>query len=201
MRTRQSPFEERPNGYPLQYERDVRLTDGRTVRVRPIVPEDAPELARAIRTADAETLRLRFLGGTPPLTNAVLTRLTCVDYVHRFALVAFSEEQGVAIARYEALPPTTDGTLTAEIAVAVAPEWRHVGLATVLIGQLAHRAQECGITHLSALFSAGNRPVAELARDAHARILIKDGAAQLDIPLDPRHAIWTRNVDAGADRS
>jgi GNAT superfamily N-acetyltransferase len=164
--------EARPHGYPFEDEQRVRLTDGRVVWVRPVVPADAAALAEAIRTADAETLRLRFHGGPPHLTDAVLTRLTCIDYVRRFALAAFNEGQGVAIARDETLPPAADGTWTAEVAVAVAPEWRRVGLASALIRQLAYRARKSGVTHPAALSSAGNRPVAELARDAHARLVI-----------------------------
>ena len=33
--------------------------------IRPILPSDAPELADAIKTADPDTLRSRFLGGAP----------------------------------------------------------------------------------------------------------------------------------------
>jgi hypothetical protein len=58
-----------PSGYPSSYESVIRLADGRQVEIRPILPSDAPELAEAIRTADAETLRARFLGGPPPLTE------------------------------------------------------------------------------------------------------------------------------------
>src|ERR1035437_6563653 len=64
-----------PN-YPASDESVVRLSDGRRVEIRPILPSDAPELAEAIRTADAETLHARFLGGAPQLTDAVLDKLT-----------------------------------------------------------------------------------------------------------------------------
>jgi GNAT superfamily N-acetyltransferase len=117
----------------------------------------------------------------------LLKRLTCVDYVRRFALVARSAGRGVAVARYSALPSADDGTVTAEVAVAVAPEWRRVGLATALMDQLARRAQECGITHFRALFSATNRPVAALAHEIHARVVIADGAAELDALLETPH--------------
>src|SRR5450759_530220 len=79
-----------PPDYPSSSESVIRLADGRRVEIRPIVPSDAAELAEAIRTADAETLRARFLGGPPPLTDALLDGLTRVDYVSRFALVALS---------------------------------------------------------------------------------------------------------------
>jgi hypothetical protein len=44
----------RPPGFPLEYERHVMLPGGRRVRIRPILPSDAPELAEALKTADAK---------------------------------------------------------------------------------------------------------------------------------------------------
>lgn len=161
----------------------MRLGNGRTVRIRPIVPADAAELADAIRTADPETLHARFLGAAPPVTEALLQRLTCLDYTTGFALVARYRGRGVAIARYTELPPDAAGLVTAEVAVAVAPEWRGIGLATTLIGLLARRAVECGIGGFTALFWAQNRPVAELAREGNAHVSIADGMASLDASL------------------
>lgn len=189
-----------PTGYPFDYESVVRLADGRVVQICPVTPADAPELAEAIRTADPETLHSRFLGGPPPLTHAVLASLTSLDYVTRFALVARSEGRGVAIARYATLPPAPDGSATAEVAVSVRPEWRRVGLATWLVIELARRAQECDISHFTALYSAANRPVAELAREGNARVAVDDGVARLDADLAGAHEQWIRRDGMGADR-
>jgi len=179
-----------PADYPSSYECVMKLADGRQVQIRPILPSDAPELAEAIRTADAATLRARFLGGPPPLTDATLDTLTRVDYRSRFALAAFSQGRGVAIGRYAALPPSGDGSVVADVAVAVAPEWRRIGLATALVERLAWRAQECGISDFTALFSAENRPVTELAHEGSARVVIAEGVAKLDASLLSPHPDW-----------
>ena len=172
-----------PPGYPSDFELSVRLKDGRQVDIRPILPTDAPELGEAIKSADAQTLRARFLGGPPPITDAVLRGLVCVDYVSRFALVARHRGRGVAIARYEASP----GSVSAELAVVVSPAWRRVGLATALVELLGRRAQECGITDFTAFFMADNRPVTELAHSGNARVVIADGIAQLSARLTAPH--------------
>ncbi|HSR25262.1 MAG TPA: GNAT family N-acetyltransferase [Candidatus Eisenbacteria bacterium] len=178
------PTTQLPRGYPVGCETSVRLADHRRVSIRPVLPTDATELAEAIRTADPETLRARFMGGPPPLTDEVLAQLTEVDYDRRFALVARDDkDRGVAIARYSALPADDNGEVAAEVAVAVDPEWRRVGLATVLIRLLARRAVECGIDRLSASFEAENRPVTELADEAHARVVVSQGVAELQINL------------------
>jgi GNAT superfamily N-acetyltransferase len=185
-----------PPGYPRGYDCVVGLADGRRVEIRPILPSDAPELAEAIRTADAETLHARFMGGPPRLTPAVMDGLTRLDYINRFALVARSRgrclgaSRGVAIARYAAQPSEQGSEVVAEIALAVALEWRRVGLATVLVELLARRAQECGITDFTAQFLAQNRPVAELAQDGHARVVVAKGIAQLHATLNTPHDDW-----------
>lgn len=173
-----SPTTDRPPRYPAEFERTVRLQDGRTVAVRPIVPDDAAELATALATADPVTLRRRFLGAPPRVTPALLKRLTVVDYTRRFALVAFDPDtgRGIAVARYEWL---ADGI--AEVAVVVDPAWRRCGLATALIELLAEAALARGIHEFSASFLAENRPVEGLL--AHVggagKQLIKQGIAEV----------------------
>jgi hypothetical protein len=46
-----------PQGYPHECERRIRLRDGRTVGIRPLIPADAPLLAEPVIMADPETLR------------------------------------------------------------------------------------------------------------------------------------------------
>ena len=152
-----------PPGYPEQYELTLVLGDGRDVTVRPVIPADAAELAEAIAHADPETLRMRFLGGRPPSGTETIRHLVELDYTDRFALAAFGPDgRGVAIARYE-----RDGDAEAEVAVAVDPDWRRVGLATRLVELLAQRARDCGIRSIRASFFAENVDVADLLSAAH----------------------------------
>jgi RimJ/RimL family protein N-acetyltransferase len=175
--------QEIPPGYPRSYERRLRLRDGRTVAIRPLIPADAPLLAEAIATADPDTLRRRFLGGPPPMTAQRLARLTTLDYQRRFALAAADEHsgRGVAIARYEAISDTV-----ADVAVAVDPAWRRVGLATALLELLARAALDRGIHEFSAYHLAQNRPVvALLARTGGSGTrLIEQGIAEVVVALD-----------------
>lgn len=190
-----------PRGYPTGYETSVRLADHRKVTIRPVLPSDAAELAEAIRTADEETLRTRFMGGPPPLTDSVLSALTVLDYDRRFALVARdTRARGVGIARYAVLPPSDGGPVRAEVAVAVDPAWRRVGLATILIKMLARRAVECGIDEFTASFIAENRPVSALADESYARTVVSQGVAELRARLGdiPTEALAVPQDEAGA---
>jgi GNAT superfamily N-acetyltransferase len=172
-----------PPGYPREYERRLRLKDGRTVVVRPVVPDDGPLLAEAMLTADPDTLRRRFLGGAPRVTSALVARLTTLDYVRRFALAAADERtgRGVAIARYEAV----NGGV-ADVAVVVDPAWRRVGLTTALVELLAQAALDRGIHELSATYLAENRPVSALLAltGGTGSRLIRQGIAEVAVALD-----------------
>jgi RimJ/RimL family protein N-acetyltransferase len=159
------------------------LRDRRPVVIRPIIPADSAELAAAIRSADADTLRRRFLGGAPHPTAEQVERLTTLNYVDRFALAAADEGRGtgVAIGRYETI---SDGV--AEVAVAVDPAWRRVGLATALVEMLAQAALERGIHEFTAIYLAENRPIAALLATfgATGRQQIRQGIAEVAVELD-----------------
>ncbi|HKH88370.1 MAG TPA: GNAT family N-acetyltransferase [Acidimicrobiales bacterium] len=145
-----------PAGYPGGLEADVCLSDGRRAHIRPILPTDAAGLAAAIAAADAETLRLRFLGWRPVLDDATLQHLVDVDYRWRLALVAFDPAgQGVGVARYEG----REGEEAAEVAVAVTPEWRQVGLGSQLLTMLGHAAVDRGIRRFVASYLEENQDV------------------------------------------
>jgi RimJ/RimL family protein N-acetyltransferase len=178
-----------PVGYPQEYRRVVTLRDGRSVLIRPILPGDAPALAEAIQSADADTIRRRYLGGHPQVTPELLDFLTIVNYTSRFALVAVepASGRGVAIARYE--PAEQDGT--ADVAIAVTPGWRGAGLATELLRMLARAASEHGIQAFTGTYFAENRPVTALINgvDAPAGQVTAQGIATFSVALplpDPR---------------
>ena len=153
--------------------------------IRPIKPSDAPALADAFETADADTIRRRFLGGHPQVTPELLDYLTTVDYMSRFALVAVepASQRGVAVARYE--PAGQDGA--ADVAIAVTPGWRDVGLAAELLRMLAQAASERGIHTFTGTYLADNRPVTALINDADmpADQVTSRGIAEFSVPLAP----------------
>lgn len=174
-----------PPGYPHEYERLVTLRDGRSVLIRPIQPGDAPALAEAIASADADTIHRRYLGGHPQVTPELLDYLTTIDYTSRFALIAAepASQRGVAIARYE--PGEQDGT--ADVAVAVTPAWRGVGLASELLRMLAQAASERGIHTFTGTYFADNRPVTALINAAGepANQVTSRGITDFSVPLPP----------------
>ena len=171
-----------PQGYPAELEVDVRFADNRQVHIRPILPSDAPTLAAAIAGADAETLRLRFLGWRPVLDDATLRYLVEVDYQRRLALVALdSAGHGVGIARYEG--GQDEGV--AEIAVAVAPDWRGVGLGYRLLRMLGEAAVARGFRQFVASYFVGNSDIEGLVKACGLpfRSQVSQGVVEVQLAL------------------
>ncbi len=169
-------------GYPAELERVAALTDRRLVIIRPILPTDAAALRHALAEADPQTLQARFMGAAPH-DEASIRRLVTVDYVYRLALVALTPGgRGVAVARYEGTP----GCSSAEVAVAVDPAWRQVGLGILLLHMLSAAATGRGIDRFTALVTAGNTAALALlhASGLDFSVKIRSGTTDVVVPLE-----------------
>ncbi|HTK15915.1 MAG TPA: GNAT family N-acetyltransferase [Acidimicrobiia bacterium] len=126
--------------YPRQWENDVVLTDGGTVRVRPVRADDEPAVLALYERLSDESVYLRFFSPVPRPTAVQLERLTSIDYRDRMVLVAELGDEIVAIARYDRCDSGE-----AEIAFTVDDDQQGRGLATVLLEHLAFVARGNGI--------------------------------------------------------
>jgi acetyl coenzyme A synthetase (ADP forming)-like protein len=126
--------------YPTQWESDVVLTDGGTVRVRPVRADDEPRVLALYERLSDESVYLRFFSPVPRPTAVQLERLTNVDFHDRMVLVAELGDEIVAIARYDRC-----GDGEAEVAFTVDDNQQGRGLATLLLEHLAVVARGNGI--------------------------------------------------------
>jgi RimJ/RimL family protein N-acetyltransferase len=145
----------------MMEERRFRLQSGHTVLIRPIRSDDAPALAAAIEQLSEQSRYRRFHAHTLHLDAQMLTYLTEIDHHDHEALVALAPGSGdiVGVARFVRDTATPD---TAELAIVVVDAWQRRGLGTVLIRQLARRAEEVGIDHFAAEILAENTPTLAL---------------------------------------
>jgi len=159
VNTQSNPQQEQfPVDYPVELVADLVLETGTPVHVRPILASDARHIRHALETADTETLYRRFFTTRPQLDDDDIDRLAQVDYHHRLALVAFSDDEPVAIARYESNPDSTE----AEVAFAVDPGFQGRGIASHLGRILIERAAQEGKQRIVAYYLATNEPAARL---------------------------------------
>ena len=126
--------------YPTQWENDVVLADGGTVRVRPVRAEDEPAVLALYERLSDESIYLRFFSPVPRPTAVQLERLTSIDYHDRVVLVAELGDHILAIARYDRC-----GDGEAEVAFTVDDDQQGRGLATLLLEHLAVVARGNGV--------------------------------------------------------
>src|ERR1700745_255826 len=128
------------SSYPTELDAHVTLTDQRRGRVS-AVPQRAQRPLRVLHERlSPRTRYLRFLSPIPTLPDALVSRLACVDYRRRLAVVAEDEGPGgpgvVALASFSAGDETT-----AEVAVVVQDDWQRQGVGTALVSTLLDAAE------------------------------------------------------------
>ncbi|MBN9004935.1 MAG: bifunctional acetate--CoA ligase family protein/GNAT family N-acetyltransferase [Rhizobiales bacterium] len=77
--------------YPSQWQRHIEVKDGWRVFVRPIRPEDEPQIHELLRHVASHDLRLRFFAPMKEFSHEFIARLTQLDYARAMAFVAFDE--------------------------------------------------------------------------------------------------------------
>jgi len=145
--------------YPVELEGEIRLRDGRGVRVRPIRPEDAEREKRLFDRLSENSRYQRFMQYMRALPPKLLARFTQLDYDRELALVALWQDEFVAVGRYA---PNADG-VTAEFALAVADGWQGKGLGHALLERLCEAARAAGYEALYGHMLQSNRDMLELA--------------------------------------
>src|SRR3954453_6516114 len=169
-------------GYPPHWEADAVLSDGGTVHLRPIRPDDGARLVTFFHRWSAETVYRRFFTVRSDLTPTEGSRFVPVDYPDRVAIVAELGGEMVAVARYDRLPDTDE----AEVAFVVEDAHQGRGLGSVLLEHLAAAARERGIGSFLAEVLPGNRRMVGVFTDAGyvARREYGDGVVRLSFPIE-----------------
>ena len=138
--------------YPPGYEEDVLLKDGTPLHLRPIRPDDGPELLKLYDKLSNTSLYHRFFV-VPPKDASKADYLAHVDYDNQFALVAAKEGEVVAVARYHRDLSRHDH---AEVAFTVADALQGKGIGSLLLARLAAIARKHGVAIFDAEVMADN---------------------------------------------
>ncbi len=142
------------------------LSDGSTMHVRPIRPDDSPRIEALHGSLSPETIYFRFFTPVSRLTPRMLERFTVVDYVERLALVGVLGGTLIAVARYESLPTQWEGGKEAEVAFLVSDEHQGRGIASLLLEHLVVAGRLNGISRFVADTLPDNRRMLRVFRDA-----------------------------------
>lgn len=140
------------------------LSDGRSVRVRPVRPTDAGGIQEFVRRLSDRSRRLRFCASIRELPPATLARLTGSAGQRGPVLVAEADDGGtsclVALAEYAV--GEDDGTC--ELAFVVADAWQRLGLGHALMEMLIRSASDARYVRAVADVLHGNEAMVALAR-------------------------------------
>ena len=127
------------------------------ITIRPLRPGDREAVQAVFDRLGPNSRLLRFGGAKTVLLASDLELLSRVDENHH-VLVAYVDGEPVGIARL-----VRDGTV-AEVAFAVADDWQHRGIGTVLVERLAADARAAGIESFRADIAPGNAASQALMR-------------------------------------
>lgn len=166
---------------------DVVLADGGTVHLRSVDPTDAPGLVALHSRFSERTRYQRFFAAYPRIPAGDLHRFTNVDHHDREAVVATVDGRIIAIGRYERLAP---GGMEAEVALVVEDAHQGRGIAPVLLGVLAARAREEGITRFVAEVMPGNTAMLRVFSGSGHPMTSQyaDGIVHIGLAIDARPA-------------
>jgi len=162
----------------------ISLSDGTVVKYRSIRPTDEHALRRFHDQLSQESVRLRFMGVLPHLSDRQAYYFTHLNERDRVAFVALDPSQPaeiIAVARYDRDP----GTDRAEYAAVVADRWQGRGLGLALTRRLVEAAQEHGIRSFYAVVLPENIRMLNLLRDLGLpeRIRYEDQIERVEIDL------------------
>jgi len=157
--------ENTPPRYPREYESWITVKDSRRVFMRPIKPTDRNLLLDLFHRLSDQSIFLRFLEHRQELSPELLDRLTVVNYVSDFAIVATAVEKSkdhiIAVCRYHC----DRDTGVAEFAIAVRDDWQGMGLGKEMVRRLIDIAKKNGIRRIEAVVNSSNKVVMKLIND------------------------------------
>ena len=151
--------------FPKELETEVSLLEGRALLLRPVLPEDEPELQRLFDALSPEEVRLRFFVPQKAFSHRNTARFTQIDYDREMILVL--TEPGVAGAapihgfvQLSADPDNEKG----EYAILVARSMTRKGLGRFLMQRIVDYARSRGMSRVFGDVLADNAPMLNLVR-------------------------------------
>jgi acetyltransferase len=155
--------------YPAQYVHQSWLKDSTAIRIRPIRPEDEPEMIRFHQSLSDRTVYFRYFRLfhlSDRVAHERLAQICFIDYDRQIALVAECEtgpsqrSEIVGVARLTRI----QGSRDAEFAVVVSDAYQKRGVGTQLLQQLIQIARKESIGRITGDVLAENTAMQALCR-------------------------------------
>ncbi len=150
--------------YPKELEETAEISDGTRVMLRPIAPEDEPQLREFFKRLTPEDVRLRFFSPMKELSHHFAARLTQIDYNREMALIATAPEDRKDILGVVRITCDPDN-VRAEYAVVVRSDLKGKGLGYLLMRRIIDYARARGVERIVGDVLAENRAMLQMCRD------------------------------------
>ena len=149
--------------YPSQWQRHIAVKDGWRIFVRPIRPEDEPQIHEFLRHVTSQDLRLRFFAPMKEFTHEFIARLTQLDYARAMAFVAFDEgtHELIGVVRIHSDSMYENG----EYAVLLRSDLKGRGLGWALMQMIIEYAKSEGLKRISGQVLQENSVMLNMCRD------------------------------------
>jgi acetyltransferase len=173
--------------YPAELEEPAQIAE-RTLRLRPIRPEDFAQHKRFLSRCSPEDLHARFLSTFRELPDAEIARLTQIDYDREMAFIA-EESDGSASAETlgVARVSTDPDNIEAEFAILVRSDFKRHGLGRALLTKLIRYCRERGTVRMTSSVLSGNACMLGLgASFGFTSRLAERGIMEVTLELQPR---------------
>jgi len=153
--------------YPRQYIKSVRLEDGSELTLRPIRPEDEPQIVKFHYTLSEHSVYMRYFHWMKleqRTTHERLTRMCFIDYDRQMAFLAIrtnpktGEHEVTGVGRLVELH--TPGV--AEMAVIVSDAFQRHGIGALLVEQMIEFAKAEKVQRIVGTVLFENRPMRKL---------------------------------------
>lgn len=177
--------------YPQQYVSTWVTKTGIEVVIRPIRPEDEPQLVKFHETLSDRTVYMRFMGPvalTERVAHERLSRIAFNDYNREVALVVKGDSPDgsgraiFAVARLSKIVGANDGRFT----MLVSDHYQGMGLGKELLKRLIQIGRDEGLEHITAEMAADNYLTESICRKLGFKVTpIADGQRlHAELPLN-----------------
>jgi acetyltransferase len=168
---------------PKEYEKLVRLRDGRTVLLRLIKPEDEPLWLEMFQNFSEESVRYRFFYMIKDTPHKVRARYCDIDYGKEVGIVAELEEKGrkkiLGVVRLEIEADKKEG----EMAFIVADPWQGLGLGSQMIDHMIDICRMRGLETVYSLTLPNNHKAIRLLKKRGFTIQYRNDEAKATLKL------------------
>ncbi len=135
--------------YPSALEEELPLADGRTLLLRPILPEDEPALQAAFALLTPDEVRLRFFVPMKTFSHMLAARFTQIDYDREMVLILTERGLPGTTEIYGVVQISADSdNERAEYAILVRGDVTGMGLGVFLMRRIIDYARSRGIKEI-----------------------------------------------------